>query len=77
MIVDDEAIALAGARKVVQEVLPIASVNTFNRCSEALDFLKNNKVSIALLDIEIGQTSGFDLSAKLHEINPAPIQKDN
>ncbi len=71
IIVDDEAIALQGARKVVTETLPEARVATFKRCSEAIEFAKSNKVALALLDIEIGKVSGLDLSLKIHEINPA------
>ena len=71
IIVDDEAIALQGARKVVSETLPGAQIFTFKRCSEAIEFAKSRKVTLALLDIEIGQASGIDLSQKIHDINPA------
>lgn len=71
LIVDDEAIALQGANKVVSETLPDAKVVAFKKCSEAIEFAKSNNVSLALLDIEIGQASGLDLSQKIHEINPS------
>ena len=71
LIVDDEAIALQWANKVVSETLPDAKVVAFKKCSEAIEFAKSNNVSLALLDIEIGQASGLDLSQKIHEINPS------
>ena len=71
MIVDDEAIALQGAKKVASEVLPDARIITFKRCSEAVEFARSNQVTLALLDIEIGKINGFDLSQQIHEINPS------
>ena len=70
IIVDDEAIALLGAKKVVSGVIPDAMVTTFNRCQDAVDFVKTHNVTLALLDIEIGQISGFDFSARIHELSP-------
>jgi len=71
LIVDDELIALQGARMVVADVLPGATISTFKKCYEALEYVKNNKIHIAILDIEIGKTSGFDLSSKIHELSPS------
>ncbi len=70
MIVDDEAIALQGAKKVVSDTLPETTVVTFKRPSDALEYVAANKVTIALLDIEMGKSNGFELSQKIHDINP-------
>ena len=40
------------------------------RPSEAVDFAKTNRVALAFLDIELGNTSGLDLCRTLLEINP-------
>lgn len=71
MIVDDEAIALQGAKNIVADALPDALVVAFKRSSEALEFARNNTISLALLDIEIGKVSGLDLSQMIHEITPS------
>ena len=71
IIVDDEAIALQGAKNVVSEALPYAHVVTFKRSTEAIEFVRNNNISLALLDIEIGKVSGLDLSQMIHEIRPS------
>ena len=71
MIVDDEAIALQGAKNIVADALPDAQVVAFKRSSEALEFARNNTISLALLDIEIGKVSGLDLSQMIHEITPS------
>lgn len=69
-MVDDERIILAGSVPVIESVIPNASVHGFTRPSEALDFARNNKVSIAFLDIELGKLSGLDLCHDLLTIHP-------
>lgn len=70
VMVDDERIILAGSVPVIESVIPNASVHGFTRPSEALDFARNNKVSIAFLDIELGKISGLDLCHDLLTIHP-------
>ena len=70
ILVDDEEILLAGTLPVLSEALPDASITGFTRVSEAITFAKNNPVSIAFLDIELGTHSGIDLCKTLLEINP-------
>ena len=70
IIVDDEKPNLAGGLRVLSETLPGAEITGFFRPSEALMFAKNNPISLALLDIELGRSSGFDLCEKLIAIHP-------
>ena len=70
IIVDDSKIALGGALSVLDEVLPNASVIGFTHPSKAIEYAKNNKVALAFLDIELGNTSGLELCSTLLEINP-------
>lgn len=70
IVVDDENILLAGAMKVITEVLPEASVTGFTNASEAMDFFRNNRISLAFLDIELGKVNGLTLCDELLEINP-------
>lgn len=70
IVVDDSKIALGGALSVLDEVLPNASVIGFTHPSKAIEYAKNNKVALAFLDIELGNTSGLGLCSTLLEINP-------
>ncbi len=70
IIVDDEAILLSGAIPVLSEAMPSASITGFLKASEAIDFARESRLSIAFLDIEIGKTNGIDLCKVLMEINP-------
>ncbi len=70
ILVDDRKLILTGGLPVLEEVLPNAAVTGFTRPSEAVDFAKTNRVALAFLDIELGNTSGLDLCRTLLEINP-------
>ena len=70
IMVDDEKIVLTGGIPVIQSVFPDSPVRGFTKPSEALSYAKENKVSIAFLDIEMGRTSGLDLCKALLTINP-------
>ena len=70
IIVDDEKPNLAGSLRILCETLPGAEITGFLRPSEALMFAKSNPVSLAILDIELGRSNGFDLCEKLIAIHP-------
>ena len=70
IMVDDRKIILAGGLPVVEAVMPNANVTGFTRPSEALEYARANRVSLAFLDIELGKTSGLELCHTLLDINP-------
>ena len=70
MIVDDDPILLSGAIPVLSEAMPGASITGFIKASEAVDFARDHRISIAFLDIEIGKINGIDLCRILMDINP-------
>lgn len=70
IVLDDRKIVVRGEISVIEKVLPNANIFGFNKVSEAINFAKKNKISIAFLDIEIGTVSGLDLCKKFLEINP-------
>ena len=70
IVVDDRQIIMKGEMSVIEKVLPNANIFGFTKVSEAFNFATKNKISIAFLDIEIGQINGLDLSQKFLEINP-------
>ena len=70
IMVEDRKIILSGALPILEEALPGATVTGFSRPSEAIEFARANRVSLAFLDIELGKTSGIDLCRTLLDINP-------
>lgn len=70
IIVDDNKIILTGGAPVIEKVLPNANVIGFNKPSQAIKFARENNISLAFLDIELGLSNGIDLCNALLEINP-------
>ncbi|MCR5122419.1 MAG: response regulator transcription factor [Ruminococcus sp.] len=70
MIDDDEMIASATSEYFNMFGVKTAYVTTYD---EALDFLNTHDVSLLLLDINLGDKSGFDLCKKVRENFDPPI----
>ena len=70
IIVDDRKVVLSGGIKVLEEVIPNATVTGFSDTEEAIEYAKKNNVALAFLDIEIRNMSGLDLCKILLDINP-------
>ena len=71
ILVDDERPILSGELRVLSETLTGTEIIGFTRPSEALEFARDNPVSLAFVDIELGKTDGFELCRQLTQINPA------
>lgn len=70
IMVDDSKIMLSDGLAVLEEVMPEATITGFIWPQEAIDYARLNRVQLAVLDIEMGSSSGFELCHILHEINP-------
>ncbi len=70
IMVDDRKIILTGGLPILEQVMPSATITGFTRPTEAIEYAKANRVSLAFLDIELGKTSGLDLCRTLLDINP-------
>ena len=70
IIVDDNKIILTGGTSIIEKALPNASVVGFTKPSQALEYAKEHRVSMAFLDIELGLTNGIDLCNELLAIHP-------
>ena len=70
IMVDDNKVILSGGLPIIEEVIPNASVTGFIKPSEAVEYAKANRVSLAFLDIEMGTTSGLDVCRELLKVNP-------
>ena len=70
IMVDDNRILLTDSLAVLEEVLPNAAITGFIWPAEAIEYARANRIALAILDIELGKTSGLDLCHTLLEINP-------
>ena len=70
ILVDDRKLILTGGLPILEKVMPYANVTGFTDADEALAYARANRVALAFLDIELRNTSGFDLCRDLLAINP-------
>ena len=70
ILVDDNMAILPDSLFVLEKVAPNATITGFNWPLEAIEYAKVNRIDLAILDIELGGASGFDLCRRLLEINP-------
>ena len=70
IMVEDRDVILTGGIAVLKEAMPNAAIAGFSWPNDAIEFAKENRVSLAFLDIELGHTNGFELCRALLDINP-------
>ncbi|MBQ9008372.1 MAG: response regulator [Clostridia bacterium] len=71
MVVDDEPILMEGFMDIISEALPKADVRGFRNAEKALALARDQRITVAFLDIELAAgLSGIDLAKKLTEIDP-------
>lgn len=70
IMVDDNKAILSDSMKVLETVMPNASITGFNWPREVIEYAKVNRISLAFLDIELGPENGLDLCRQLLSINP-------
>lgn len=70
IMVDDNKIILTGGLPILEEAMPNATVTGFTKPMDAIQYVKNNRVALAFLDIEIGRFSGLDICREILKINP-------
>ncbi len=65
IIIDDEPLAREEMESLVKEVSQIKILGTFSNAPTAMNFLKNNEVDIAFLDIEMPMVTGLDFATQI------------
>ena len=70
IIVDDEKVILRYNASVISQIMPKAEIKCFTKPSDAIEFAKEHRVDLALLDIEMGSISGLDVCRELLGIRP-------
>ena len=70
MAVDDEKLALEAMLSAIRKAEPDAEVVGFRHTRDAYEYIQNNSVDVAFLDIELGEISGVELAKKFKQIKP-------
>ena len=68
--VDDEALMLRALEKAISVSPDISQVTKFSDCDSALNYVKENPVNVAFLDINMRGMGGLALAEKIVEIKP-------
>ena len=68
--VDDERVLMEHAVSLCQQLPEIDEARGFTRPAEALEWLSENRVDLALLDIEMPVMNGIELAARIKRMQP-------
>jgi DNA-binding LytR/AlgR family response regulator len=67
LIIDDEPLAINVIKSYLEQINDIEVVTTFNNAIDALNFLKNNKVDLIFLDINMPLLDGLSFIKNLDD----------
>lgn len=70
VVLDDERIILESETVLIKDVLTKANVFSFKNAKDLLNYAKENRIDIAFLDINLGESFGIDIAKKLQDYNP-------
>ena len=65
--VDDEALMLGALVAAINDSPDVTKIENFSDCEQALEFVKENHVDIAFLDINMRGMGGLTLAEKILE----------
>ena len=68
--VDDHPIMLKGLSKNIRQLLPDATVESFEHADEALSFAKENGCDVLISEIELCGIDGLALAKTVKRLNP-------
>ncbi len=69
ILVDDEELSIKRLKKILTECSGMQICNTFSSSLEAYEYIKENKIDVAFLDISMPDMNGMTFSRKLQEID--------
>ena len=70
IILDNHKLIIAEIKRQVLSVLPKAECTCFTKQREAIEYVKNNHVDVALLDIDMPGLNGIEVAELMCRINP-------
>lgn len=68
--IDDELPALNLLLEAIKEARPQAEINGFSDPDDLIEYVKNNQVDVACLDIQIYDITGIELAGIIKEMQP-------
>ena len=68
--VDDERLLMEDIVKMCQDIPEIHEIRGFTKAEDALEWTKNNRVDLALLDIDMPRMTGIELAIRIKDISP-------
>lgn len=69
ILVDDEELSIKRLKKILAESSEIKICGTFSNSFEAYEYIKENKIDVAFLDISMPDMDGMAFSNMVHEID--------
>jgi len=73
ILVDDEVLAMERFCQISRNIQQISIVGKFDETGKALEFARQEKVDLAILDIEMPEVGGIKLGEKLRQIHPGIV----
>ena len=70
IVADDEKLAMENMLSLLLKLEPDAQITGFTETEDVFDYILNNQVDIAFLDIEMGEYNGIELAQKCKSIAP-------
>ena len=70
IIVDDEKHAINTLKRNLNGLVEEGNINTFDRSINALEYVKENDVDVAFLDIEMPEINGIELAKQMKKFKP-------
>jgi DNA-binding NarL/FixJ family response regulator len=73
LIVDDSALVRGAFKAMLKAEFPLATIVAVNSSAEAMAEARLRSYDIALVDIELGDSSGLDLISELRTLTRPPL----
>ena len=70
LIVDDEYWARKSLKRLCEDVIGENEIKEFDNCHDVIEFVRENKVNIAIIDVLLPDYSGFYVGQNLKKIDP-------
>ena len=70
VILDDHLMVLEGVQSMLTEHPEVSLIASFSKTDKFLEFIKNEKVDVVLLDINLSDSNGLELCFKLKQEHP-------
>jgi DNA-binding LytR/AlgR family response regulator len=70
IILDNHKLIISEIRRQVLSILPDANCVCFTKQREAIEYVKNNRVDVALLDVDMPGLNGIEVAELMCQANP-------